>query len=156
MQATTGISGGNTYEEALRVPFIVRYPGAVKDPGRKADQMMLNIDLAPSLLDMVGLPVPGKMDGESILPVLQSGSAPGRKAWLYEYFKEFPYNVPELNAVRTETHIYVEYEGGRSPELFDIVNDPREKKNLMGTPEGQRLLPELKEMLEGLKQGKRY
>jgi arylsulfatase A-like enzyme len=144
------------YEEALRIPFIVRYPQLVNNPGRKADQMILNIDLAPSLLTLAGVPVRENTDGESFVPILQDASAPGRKAWLYEYFKEFPYNTPPLNAVRTETHIYTEYESRRRPELFDIVNDPRQQRNLMGTPEGDRLLPEMKEMLEGLKAGKRY
>jgi N-acetylglucosamine-6-sulfatase len=144
------------YEESIRIPFIVRYPSLVNNPGRKADQMVLNIDLAPSLLDLAGVPIPENTDGESFAPILQNASAPGRKAWLYEYFKEFPYNTPRLNAVRTETHMYAEYEGGRRPELYDIVDDPRQKRNLMGSPEGDRMLPELKEMLEGLKAGKRY
>jgi N-acetylglucosamine-6-sulfatase len=144
------------YEESIRIPFIVRYPRLVRQPGRAADQMILNIDLAPSLLDMAGVAIPENSDGESFLPILLSGEAPGRKAWLYEYFKEFPYNVPELHAVRTENHLYAEYQGRKSPELFDVIRDPREQHNLMGTPEGEKLLPELKEMLEGLKAGKRY
>jgi len=144
------------YEEAMRIPFIVRYPRLVKEPGRKADQMILNIDLAPSLLAMAGVPIRDGTDGESFVPILQDASAPGRKAWLYEYFKEFPYNTPPLNAVRTETHAYVEYEGRRPPELYDVVNDPKQKNNLIGTAEAESLLPDLKEMLEGLKAGKRY
>ena len=144
------------YEEAMRVPFIVRYPGFVKEPGRKADQMILNIDLAPSLLEIAGVPIRDGTDGESFVPILKDAAAPGRKAWLYEYFKEFPYNAPPLKAVRTETHTYVEYDTRRPPELYDIVKDPKQKNNLIGTAEGDGLLPELKETLEGLKAGKRY
>ncbi len=144
------------YEESIRIPFIVRYPRLVKDPGRTASQMVLNIDLAPSLLDMAGATIPKNVDGESFEPILSSALAPGREAWLYEYFKEFPYNVPRLEAVRTETHLYAEYEGGRPPELFDVLNDPRELHNLVGTAEGKRLLPKLGEMLEGLRAGQRY
>jgi N-acetylglucosamine-6-sulfatase len=143
------------YEEAIRIPFILRYPGLIGDPGRRAPQMALNIDLAPTLLDLAGLPVPENMEGSSLRPVLAEASAPGRQAWLYEYFKEFPYNVPEHFAVRTDRHIYIEYVGGRKPELFDIVNDPKEETNLFDTPEGQRLAPELKQMLEELKRGKK-
>ena len=95
------------------------------------------------------------MEGESFVPILKSASTEGRKAWLYEYFKDFPYNVPTINAVRTPTHTYVEYGGRKSPELYDVVKDPREKRNLMGTPEGKKLLPELKKMLEDLKKGKK-
>ncbi|RJP21298.1 MAG: DUF4976 domain-containing protein [Candidatus Abyssobacteria bacterium SURF_5] len=142
------------YEESIRIPFIVRYPALIHDPGRRASQMALNIDLAPTLLDLAGVPVPAQMEGASLKPVLLERSAPGRKAWLYEYFKEFPYNVPEHFAVRTQTHIYVEYAGRHEPELYDIVKDPHQKRNLIGTADGQLLLPELKRMLEDLKRGK--
>lgn len=141
------------YEEAIRIPLVVRYPRVPGASGRKAQQMVLNVDLAPSLLDLAGLPVPGYMEGKSFKPVLASENAPGRKAWLYEYFKEFPYNVPETKAVRTRSHTYIEYAGGRKPELYDIIADPRQKNNIMGTPEGARLLPRLKETLEKLKKG---
>jgi N-acetylglucosamine-6-sulfatase len=143
------------YEEAIRIPFIVRYPKLVGKPGRKAGQMALNIDLAPTLLNLVNIPVPRQMEGESLASILLNDSASGRKAWLYEYFKEFPYNVPEHGAVRTETNIYIEYSGTRPNELYDVVNDPRQMNNLIATPEGERLQPELKRMLEALKSGKR-
>lgn len=143
------------YEESIRIPFIVRYPGLIRDPGRKAEQMVLNIDLAPTLLSVAGVPIPGNMEGESFEPVLLSGEAPGRKAWLYEYFKEFPYNVPEHKAVRTETHIYIDYAGERRSELYDLVKDPREMRNLIDSPEGKPLVPELKKMLNDLSEGKK-
>ncbi len=143
------------YEESIRVPWIVRYPGVIPDPGRRAGQMVANIDLGPTLLEAAGVEVPESMDGQSFLPVLRSPDAPGRKAWLYEYFQDFPYNVPGLQAVRTDTHMYIEYEGRRPPELFDLVKDPRQKQNLIGTPEGDRLRPALKGMLENLKRGER-
>ena len=64
--------------------------------------------------------------------------------------------MPQLEAVRTQTHLYVEYQGGRSPELFDLVEDPREMRNLIGTAEGEQLLPRLKKVLGGLRMGRRY
>ena len=141
------------YEESIRVPFLARFPRMVPDPGRKAPQMVLNIDLAPTLLEVAGVPMPKSMEGQSFVPVLRSGRAPGRKAWLYEYFKDFPYNVPEIRAVRTERHAYMEYGGRRAPELYDVTEDPHQTRDLMNTPEGKRLLPVLKEMLEALKRG---
>ena len=143
------------YEESIRVPWIVRYPGVVPDPGRRAGQMVLNVDLAPTLLEAAGVEVPESMEGRSFLPVLRSPAAPGREAWLYEYFKDFPYNVPGLHAVRTDTHIYIEFEGRRPAELYDLARDPRQKQNLVGTPDGDRLQPGLNEMLEALKRGER-
>jgi N-acetylglucosamine-6-sulfatase len=143
------------YEESIRIPFIVRYPRLIKDPGRKAEQMVLNIDLAPTLLGVAGVPLPGNIEGQSFEPVLLSGTAPGRKAWLYEYFKEFPYNVPEHKTVRTETHIYIDYAGQRRSELYDLVNDPRQMHNLIDSSEGKLMVPELKKMLNDLNEGKR-
>ncbi len=143
------------YEESIRIPLIVRHPEAIRDAGRRASQMVLNIDLAPTLLDVAGLRSPESMDGESFAPILMDQNTRGREAWLYEYFMDYPYAVPETRAVGTERHKYIEYEGERGPELFDLVADPREMKNLYGTPEGRALLPELKQALEALKQGQR-
>ncbi|MFH1082228.1 MAG: sulfatase [Pseudomonadota bacterium] len=139
------------YEESIRIPFIVRDPRTIKDPGRTAPQMALNIDLALTLLELAGLPVPGNMEGRSLVPILRNPESTGRTAWLYEYFQDFPYRVPQLNAVRTGRYKYIDYEGRRKDELFDLARDPREKRNLIDTPEGKVLLPEMKIMLERLK-----
>jgi N-acetylglucosamine-6-sulfatase len=143
------------YEESIRIPFIVRHPRSIADPGRRARQMVLNIDLAPTLLGLAGLEAPASMDGESFLPILRDWHSPGRKAWLYEYFMDYPYAVPETRAVRTDRYKYIEYQGSRPAELFDLAADPREMSNLYGTPEGEALLPELKESLRRLERGKR-
>jgi N-acetylglucosamine-6-sulfatase len=126
----------------------------IAKPGTGVDQMVLNIDLAPTVLDIAGIPVPSNMEGRAITPLLRDTRAPWRKAWLYEYFKDFPYQVPEIKAVRTDRYKYIKYQGRKPAELFDLINDPREKKNLINTPEGRRILPQLKEMLEDLKEGK--
>ncbi len=143
------------YEESMRIPFIVRAPGIVADPGSNREQMILNIDLAPTLLDIAGVPIPKEIEGESILPVLKEKDTVGRKAWLYEYFKDYPYNIPTTFGVRTETHKLIEYEGRRKSLLYNIAEDPKEKNNLFGTKAGDALYPDLKAMLEALKAGKR-
>ena len=110
--------------------------------------MILNIDLAPSLLEMAGLPAPDNMEGQSFVPVLKSRSSPGRKAWLYEYFADFPFRVPTTHAVRTERYVYIEFEGRRGRELYDIKNDPNQLHNMIHTEEGQGIAEGLKEILE--------
>lgn len=139
------------YEESIKLPFIVRCPWLVDDPGATRSQMILNVDLAPTLLEIAGVPVPDDIEGESFLPFLKNASAPGRDAWLFEYFKYFPENVPNMYGVRTKTHKYFEFEKGLKPELYDLVADPKEENNLFGTPAGKNLLPGLKSMLEELK-----
>ncbi|GAG93004.1 unnamed protein product, partial [marine sediment metagenome] len=109
-------------------------------------------DLAPTLLEIAGVAVPEKMDGNSFVPLLKNKNAMGRKAWLYEYFKDFSYNVPEHTAVRTDRYKYIEFVGNRKPELYDLTDDPREMKNLHGSPHGSEVLPGLKKFMETLKQ----
>jgi N-acetylglucosamine-6-sulfatase len=149
-----GGTGRWPYEESIRIPFIVRAPGFVENPGRRADQMVLNIDLAPSLLEMAGLPAPDSMEGRSFVPALKSGSSPGRRAWLYEYQADFPFRVPSSYAVRTREHIYIEFEGRRGCELYDLKKDPRQRVNLIHTDEGRKMAQGLKAMLEDLKNGR--
>ena len=141
------------YEESIRVPCIIYDPRRKETGGRTVEQMVLNIDLAPTILDMAGLPVPAHMEGRSMLPYLQDGEAPGRRAWLYEYFRDFPYRVPAMEAVRTDRYKYVEYHGRKANELFDLSRDPGEKHNIINTPEGRAVLPELKARLEELGKG---
>jgi N-acetylglucosamine-6-sulfatase len=142
------------YDDSIRVPFIVRYPGVIPDAGRRADQMVLNIDVAPTFLEAAGLAVPDDMEGTSFLPILHSASAPGRKAFLYEYFKDFPYRIPPTLGVRTEKYMYIEYEGRRKPELYDMQKDPLQQENLMNTAEGKTRAAELRKTLESLRSGR--
>ena len=135
-------------EENLRIPFLLRYPARLTAGGLRPDPMVLNIDLAPTLLDLAGLPVPESMQGRSILPVMENRAQDWRTSFLYEYFKDFPYNVPAQNAVRTRQYLYVEYDGRRLPELYDIQRDPRTLQNIIDSPSGRQQLPELKKLLD--------
>lgn len=139
------------YEESIKTPFIVRAPSLVGDPGSRREQMILNIDIAPTILDLAGAAIPGDMDGESFAPILRDGDARGRDAFLIEFWKYYPENTPTYFGVRTKTHKYVEYEKTLKPLLFDLEVDPREQNNLYGTPEGEALAGDLKALLETLK-----
>jgi arylsulfatase A-like enzyme len=116
--------------------------------------MVLNVDLAPTLLDAAGVPVPESMQGKSFRPVLENRDVSLRESFHLEYYKDFPYRVPEYDAVRTGKFLYVEYRGGKKPELFDIQKDPRTLQNIVASPEGKKALPELKEKLREYVRGK--
>ena len=146
-----GGTGRWPYEESIRIPFIVKAPGLVPDPGRRADQMILNIDLAPTVLDIAGIPIPADIEGQSLMPVLQSVDAPGREAFLYEYFQDFPFRTPAYTAVRTRSHVYIEFQGRMGTEIYDLSSDPRQINNLAGTEPGRALAAELKPRLERMK-----
>jgi arylsulfatase A-like enzyme len=118
--------------------------------------MALNIDLAPTLLDLAGVEAPAFVQGMSLAPILGDPDAPGRSAWLVENRREFPYNAPSYRGVRTNRHLYVEYEGRFEPTLHDVVADPKQQRNLMGEPEAEAFLPELRATLERLERGERF
>jgi N-acetylglucosamine-6-sulfatase len=145
------------YEESIRIPLMMRYPKGIKDPGRRARQMVLNIDLAPTVLDLAGVGIPSHMQGRSVKNIVTSTNAPGRKSWLYEHFPVFPIPIPGITAVRTDDHKYIEYQNDVRPkELFDLRNDPREKKNIIETEKGKSLAHTLKTELERLKKQTGY
>ena len=139
------------YEDSARLPLIVRAPWLIPDPGTRRRQMALNIDMAPTLLDMAGVAIPGHMDGASLIPVLKNPKIRGREAFLLEFWRYFPENTPSYTGVRTNRYKYIEFERGRNPWLFDLQADPEERNNLYDTPEGKPLLPKLKDLLDDLK-----
>jgi arylsulfatase A-like enzyme len=128
----------SAYDESLRVPFLVRYPAlGEKARGRVVDKMVLNLDLAPTLLDFAGLPIPAAMQGRSWRPLLTDDNAPWRESWFYQYFTEDlkGSNVPDITAVRTADAKLIKYPGHKAwTELFDLKADPYEIHNLIDDP----------------------
>ena len=131
------------YEESAKLPLIVRAPGYIDEPGTRRGQMALNIDIAPTLLEMAGISKPANMDGESFVPILQNKAVRGRDAFLMEFWRYFPENTPSYVGVRTDRYKYIEFERGRDPWLFDLMNDPKEMNNIYGMAEGQGVLPQM-------------
>lgn len=118
------------YEESLRIPFLVRYPRQFPK-GLVVDEMVLNIDLAPTYLDVADLPVPDQMHGASWKP-LAAGEKPTdwRTSFLAYYFKELG-DTPTCYSVRTASAKLVVYPGKPEwTEAFDLTDDPYEIRNL--------------------------
>ena len=140
------------YEESLRMPFLVRWPAAIR-AGSKSDAMGLNIDFAPTFLEAAGLPVPGAMQGRSLLPVLR-GRVPAswRTSMYYRYYHDpGDHNTRAHYGVRTKTHKLIYFWKKDQWELFDLVNDPMEMNNIYGQPGQERLTASLKAELTRLK-----
>lgn len=145
------------YEESMRVPLMIRYPKMTNKPGSRPGQMVLNIDVAPTLLDLAGVESPVKMQGRSAASLLADETAPGRRSWLYEHFPVFPIPIPGMTAVRTDRYKYIEYQDNLKPaELFDLQKDPKEMHNIINTAPGQSVLPQLRRELQKLKQDTGY
>jgi arylsulfatase A-like enzyme len=141
------------YEESMRIPFMVRVPFLPNSAGRTVDQMVLNVDVAPTMLDYAGVPIPSTMQGRSIRPLLeQKNVSDWSRAFLYEYFFEKKYKWPTMVAVRTTNAKLVTYPNHPEwTELFKLDLDPYETQNLAGKSEDQPLQTELQSDLDNLK-----
>ena len=143
------------YEEAIRIPMLVRYPPIIK-AGTKPEQMVLSIDLASTLLDMAGVTPGNHLEGKSWLPIFAGTVNDWRSSFLVEYYSDtvFPRMVNMgYKAVRNERYKYIQYtdlEGMN--ELYDLVNDPYELHNLIDDPAMTKILNDMKEDLNRLLQ----
>ncbi|MGW8370038.1 MAG: sulfatase family protein, partial [Gammaproteobacteria bacterium] len=144
------------YEESMRVPMVAWSPGFI-EPGTVIEENVLNIDLAPTFLEIAGTDMPNgqPVDGRSILGLLEDGGARDwRDSFVYQYFWEraFP-QTPTTYAIRSERFKYIFYHGvWDRNELYDLESDPKEMHNLIDIPgyanELQSLHSELFEFLE--------
>jgi arylsulfatase A-like enzyme len=131
------------YEESIRDPLLVRYPKLIQ-AGTTRDQMVLNIDIAPTLLDLAGAPVPKSVQGRSLLPLFKDAKTPWRSSILSEYFQEGQNRTPDWQAARTDRWKYIHYPTlDGMDELYDLKADPYEMKNLIKDGDAQ---PALKKM----------
>lgn len=133
------------YEESIRVPLLARWPGRIP-AGTRVEALSLNVDIAPTALDAAGLSAAKEMHGRSLLPLLASQPAAGRKTVLLEYFAEPRFaRAPTWEAVRSERWKYIRYPDlAGMDELYDLKTDPGEMKNRAADPEAQEALKDLK------------
>lgn len=133
------------YEEAIRVPLIVRADAVVGAGVRTDDHVVANIDLAPTIADAAGVDLPDA-DGNSLIPLLAGRSEAWRRAVLIEHLRGTN-PVPTYCAVRTARYLFASYETGER-ELYDLDADPFQLQNLAGTTPG--LEAQLGTTLKGL------
>ncbi len=134
------------YEECVRVPLVLYYPNMIKTP-KQIDEFVLNIDITPTLAEIARAKLANRVDGKSLLPLLTNQDIKWRDVILLEYYLRHGYYSA---AVRTENYKYVELGTGEN-ELYDMVNDPYELRNIVTDPAYQSITTSLKERLEQLK-----
>jgi arylsulfatase A-like enzyme len=136
------------YEESIRVPLFAYSPGNLKP--KTVDKMALNIDIAPTVLDIAGMKkIPEQMVGLSLYPLMKGEKTDWRKEIFYEYYWEraFP-QTPSTFGVRTDKYKYIFYHGiWDQNELYDLENDPREMHNLFNKPEYKDLVDQMDKKL---------
>ena len=141
------------YEESIRMPLLIRYPKAIK-AGTVRNEFALNIDLAPTLLELAGVSAPASMEGRSLVSLLKSAQNGWRKAFLIEYYSDrvFP-RIRQMGykAVRNERWKYIHYfELEGMDELYDLKADPFEMRNIIRQPGAAKILEGMKREMNQL------
>ncbi|MFO0014681.1 MAG: sulfatase [Planctomycetota bacterium] len=126
------------YEPGLKTPLIARGPGI--RGGSTPDAMVLNIDLAPTFMELAGLSVPDWMQGRSLLPILRGEAPPDWRTSIYYRYYHDPghHNTRAHYGIRTATHKLIYYWKKDAYEMFDLANDPTEQRNLLFEPNDNR------------------
>lgn len=121
------------YEESIRVPCFVHCPAMIEKP-KVRNEFVLNIDIAPTILDLAGITAPPTMHGVSFLPLVTGENKDWRKAFVYEYFADpNAVQTPTIFGLRTQRYSYMTYHGVWDRyELYDMENDPQQRHNLLG------------------------
>ncbi len=140
----------DAFEESIRVPMLAYAPGLIK-PGTKITEMVQNIDVAPTILDAAGCPVPEKLviDGRSFLPLLAGRKIPWRDHILYEYYWEWNFPAtPTVFALRTDHYKYIYYHGVWDRNgFYDLQADPVERHNLIKVPAYREKIASMRKQL---------
>ncbi|QDH80717.1 sulfatase [Echinicola soli] len=140
------------YEESFSTPMMMKYPGVIQ-PGTKSDAMVMNLDIAPTMLDAANVEIPEGIQGESMLPVLTGEEKQGREVLYYHYYEVGEHNVSPHFGIKTDRYKLIRfYNQVVSWELFDLEEDPKEMHNVYGEEHYQKVQEEMKvKLLEAIK-----
>jgi arylsulfatase A-like enzyme len=138
----------HAYEESMRVPMIAYAPGLIP-PGSQVSQVVRNIDIAPTLLEIANVRTSAVIDGRSVLPALMGSSEASAGELLYEYYWEYAFpHTPTTLALRGDRYKFIYYPGVWDlQELYDLEADPRERRNLINWPEHKERVVQMRTRL---------
>lgn len=132
------------YEESFRTPMLMRYPGVIK-PGIQSNDMVLNLDVAPTILDAAKLSIPKDMQGQSMLPLLAKKNAKPRDVIYYHYYENGEHAVSPHFGIKTKRYKLIRfYTRVNTWELYDLQKDPNEMRNLYNKKGYENLINQLK------------
>jgi arylsulfatase A-like enzyme len=143
------------YEPSIRVPMLIRYPSRVQ-PRVDSEHLVLNVDAAPTLLELAGIPVPASLQGRSVMPLID-GRTPlpdWRSDFYYEFFEhpDADHCVRKNRGVRTKRWKLIQFwEQPEEWELYDLATDPDETRNLFKNPNSAARVRELRARMTELR-----
>lgn len=136
------------YEESFRTPMVMRYPGVIK-PGSVSKDFVMNLDIAPTMLDAAGIAIPKDVQGKSMLPQLKDSKTAGRKVMFYHYYENGEHSVSPHFGIRNSRYKLIRfYKRVNSWELFDLQKDPNELNNLYGQKGYEKITDQMKKELD--------
>ena len=141
------------YSESFKTPLLVRWPGTI-EPGTINDELVQNLDFAPTLLNAAGINIPGDMQGESLMPLFKGEDEKWTRDAVYYHYYEYPsiHMVKRHYGIQSGNykliHFYYDVDEW---ELYDLMNDPQEMKNVYNQPEYTSVQEELHIKLDKLR-----
>jgi len=141
------------YEESFRTPLLIRYPKEIK-AGSTCDNLVQNIDYAPTILDLANINIPDEMQGKSLRPLWQNNEPAQWRNALYYHYYEYPYgwhNVNKHDGIRTDRYKLIDFYEMEIFELYDLRTDPNEMNNLSDDPDYQTIKDSLKIELDKIR-----
>jgi len=139
------------YEESIRVPLVI-YDPTLPDKVKqyRAPQMALNIDIAPTILSMAGVPIPKEMNGVNLIGLIEN-KIPERKDFFYQHYFLGGPQIPRVEGVVSQDFKYMNYLETGTEQLFDTKHDPHEIVDLIKDPKYKIKLEEFRKRYKDLK-----
>lgn len=138
------------FEESFRMPFVARWPSVIK-PGSRPEQLIQNIDYAPTFLDIANLETPVEVQGRSLMPLMKGETLDWRRSLYYAYYELGEHAVPQHFGVRTETHKLFYIPQTKEWNLFDLQRDPQEMRSVHDDDSYKQVRAELQQELTKLR-----
>ncbi|MDH3650948.1 MAG: sulfatase [Saprospiraceae bacterium] len=138
------------YEETLRTPLIIKYPGVIEE-GATSSELVQNLDIAPTILDIAGVEIPKSFQGKSLTALFDSPEAEIWREGIYYHFYESGWGVPKHHGIRTKDYKLIHFElEPASWELYDLNADPKEMNKVDSGEDFKSLVEELKNRFKEL------
>jgi arylsulfatase A-like enzyme len=140
------------YEESLKMPFVVKWPGVIK-PGSRDQHLVQNLDYASTFLEMAGAPIPADLQGASLVPLMKGESPADWRKSIYYHYYEYPsvHMVPRQFGIRTERFKLMSFYQFGEFEFYDLETDPDELTNQYENPEYAATIKEVSAQLDALR-----